>query len=472
MERASGFILALNALIWEPWLLVFLLLSGLFLSIRLRFFPLRRLFTWLRMTLIDPFRPAALRDHSKIRAADGALAALAGTIGTGNIAGVATALVLGGAGAVFWMWVAALLGMAIKYAEVYLALRCRKRDAAGAAAGGALSYLECALGKGAAKLFALLALLCGLCMGNLVQSNTVAAAVTGVFPSLPAPLVGVAVSVLVILGMGGGFRRLTALTDRIVPVMGLLYILGCSVLLIFYIDALPAAVMGIFRGAFSVRAAAGGAAGVTSAKALRYGVERGVFSNEAGLGVSAFAHAGTSETEPAKQGLFGLFEVFIDTIVICTFTALAILCAFPDAVAFENGLRLDGVLLTQRAFETVFGAAGGYQMALFVLLFGYSSLLAWSYYGEQAGRYLGGAKLAKAYRCVFALLPVCGSVVSVTLAWELADLANGLMALLNLTAVLLLSNLVRDGTAEFWKSYDSARQKKRCGRGKGKTVRT
>ncbi|MCI2105240.1 MAG: alanine:cation symporter family protein [Intestinimonas sp.] len=434
--------------LWNPWLLAAFLLTGLYYSVRSGFFQIFEWKLWMRTAiggLLKRHTPGKDGDLTQLQALS---TALASTIGTGSIAGVATAIFFGGPGAVFWMWVSAFLSMMTGCAEKTLAVRYRRRGPDGKWRGGPMEYMERGLHmRPLAAVFALACIAASLCGGDMVQSNSIATAMKTAF-GWDRLAVGVVLAVLTGLVMMGGIGRIGTVCERLVPAMALLFLCGGGYVLWIRHTALPSALREIVLCALSPRAALSGGAGYSMAAAMRYGVARGVFTNEAGLGSSAMAHAAAQVREPAEQGMRGLFEVFFATLVVCTVTALVILTSGaydPTAARFamEGGMATEdmlGAALSAHAFSSVLGWLGGPFVALCLLLFAFSSLLGWSYYGQQCLTWLtGGVRWARPYQILFLLFTVAGSVGEVGTVWQLADLCNGLMAMPNLLALLLLS---------------------------------
>ncbi|MDX1393895.1 MAG: sodium:alanine symporter family protein [Gemmatimonadota bacterium] len=392
------------------------------------------------------------------------MTALAATVGIGNIVGVATALVAGGPGALFWMWVAGLLGMATKYAEAVLGVRFRETDQRGEKAGGPMYYLEHGLGggklgRGLAVAFAVFATLASFGIGNAVQSQAVASAINDSF-GIAEWIVGIVVA----LGVGaviiGGIKTIGRFAGVFVPSMILLYAGGAGLVLILNADQVPVAFRLVFENAFGSRAAAGGALGYTMLQAARFGVARGMFSNQSGLGSSAIAAAAAQTREPVSQALVSMIGTFIDTIVVSTFTGLAILATG----ALESGR--DGANMTQLAFEAGLpGGVGGIFVALALTLFGFSTIIGWSYYGERSLAYLGGERTIRWYRFVFVLVVAASAVVELDVVWLVSDILNALMAAPNLLGLLLLSGIVRRETRLYFSKRKSA-----TGGGSGRAV--
>ncbi len=357
--------------------------------------------------------------------------ALASTVGVGNIAGVATAISIGGPGALFWLWISGILGMCTKYAEIVIALHYREKDSSGTMRGGAMYVLKNGLGlPWMGSLFALLTATAAFGIGNMVQSNSVASAMEATFsiaPSLTGILLaGVTASVIL-----GGIKRIGQLTEYLVPFMAIVYLVGGITILVTHASVIPQAFSQVFEGAFSGTAAAGGFAGSTIMMAMRYGIARGLFSNEAGLGSAPMVHAAATTDHPVRQGMYGIFEVFVDTLLICTTTGLVIL------VTNSWDLGISGAALSARAFETGLpGTWGSIVVTSGVLLFSFSTLVGWSYYGETGAVYLFGARAAMPYRILWLVFIYLGAVGSLHLVWDVADTLNGLMAIPNLIAVL------------------------------------
>lgn len=428
----------LNDLVWTGIFLPCVLLCGLLLSLRSRFLQLR-LF------------PASLRQLTKGGRGDGvspvqaASTALASTLGTGNIVGTAQAIAMGGPGAVFWMWAAALLGMAVKFAEIGLSVATRRRDGAGYS-GGPMYYIG-SLGekfRPLALMYALLAALSAFGIGNLSQISSAAGAVAGAAEKIAPELdprrlrlwLGVILTLTAWLILRGGAAGVGRAAERLVPSMAGLFLLLSLFVLCCHAQALPAALRAIVTGAFSPRTAVSGIGGFGTAQAIQWGLRRGVFSNEAGLGSSAIAHGSAAARSPGEQGLWGIFEVFADTIVICTATALTILCS---GVGIPWGSS-PGAELLLSAWETCIPAApAACFMALSLLLFAFTSVLGWALYGTQCVRFLWGEKAAAPYRLCFSLAITVGCLVSLRTVWAAADLLNGLMAIPNFIALFALS---------------------------------
>lgn len=431
-----------NNIVWGPPILILIVGSGLFLSIMTKFFSITKLGYILKNTFLKMFSKEQ-RGEGEVTAFQAVATALAATVGTGNIAGVATAIASGGPGAVFWMWLAAVFGMTTKFSEVVLAVKFREKTEDGRYVGGPMYFIKNGLGWGwMATLFAIFGTLASFGIGNMVQSNSVALAMQGSF-KVPPLATGIILAVITALVIVGGIKRIGAFTEKLVPFMAAIYIVGGLVIIFRNASEIPAAFATIFADAFTGRAAVGGFAGATMSNAIRYGVARGVFTNEAGLGSAPIAHAAATTDHPVRQGLWGVFEVFVDTIIICSITALAIV----TTGAWESGQS--GAVLTTLAFDTAL-KGGGYIVSVGLVLFAYSTIIGWEYYGERCLEYLAGTKPILAYRMIWIVFIVVGAVGGLEFMWSLADTLNGMMAIPNLIGVLFLSGTVFKLTKEFF----------------------
>lgn len=442
---------AINGFVWGPVMLVVLVGTGVYLSIATGFLQVRRFGFAMANTIGKVVsRRSRAADDTNISPFQAVSTALASTVGTGNIVGVATAITLGGPGAVFWMWVSAFFGMMTKYAEIVLALKYREVNDEGRNVGGPMYYIKNGLKQPwLAYVFAVLATFATFGIGNLTQANSVASAVNTAFGVEPwiMGLVMVALTAVVIIG---GIKSIASVTEKLVPFMAVFYVLVALVVLIFNAGQLIPTLVTIVWAAVDPTSALGGAAGYTVAQAIRMGVARGVFSNEAGLGSAPIAHAASNTKEPVEQGLWGIFEVFVDTIVICTMTALVIL---TTGVWQDPSLR--GAALTIAAFNHHLpGTVGGMALTVGLALFAYSTILGWSYYGEKSLEFIfrkvpGHRFAIWAYRLVFCALIYVGATGGLQMVWDVADTLNGMMAIPNLIAVLLLSGVVFRETRSF-----------------------
>ncbi len=427
--------------VWGPPMLVLLVGTGLYLTLGLRGLTVRRLGTAFAL-LWRGRRSTAAGDLSPFNAL---MTALAATVGTGNIAGVATAIATGGPGAVFWMWVTAVVGMATKYAEAVLAVRYRETDIRGRFQGGPMYYIKNGLGprwRWLAGTFALLGTVAAFGIGNTVQANSVADVVQQSLGGAPLTtgLVLAAGTGLVILG---GVRWIGAVAGRLVPFMAVAYVGGALVIIALQADRVPAALAMIVGDAFTGTAATGGFLGAGVWAAIRFGVARGVFSNEAGLGTAPIAHAAARTADPVRQGFIAMLGTFIDTLVICTMTALVIILSGAwTGTDPATGEGYTGAALTSVAFDGALAGVGGTLVALGLALFAYTTLLGWSFYGERCAEYLWGVGAIVPYRVLWILAIPLGAVAELDPLWALADILNGLMAIPNLAALLLLSPVV------------------------------
>lgn len=445
-----------NAFAWGPVMLVLLVGTGVLLSVGTGFLQVRKFGYIMRNTLGSLFKKQNKEKGNNLTPFQAVTTALAGTVGTGNIAGVTGAIFTGGPGAVFWMWVSAFFGMCTKYAEIVLAMKYRVTDAQGVHKGGPMYYIENGLGKNwkwLAMIFALLGGLASFGIGNISQSSEIAGAVGGLL-GVPPLVTGIVVAALVALVILGGVKRIGQVTSYLVPIMSLFYIVAGVILIAMRIGQVPAALATIVREAFSLKAIGGGLFGIAIMNAMRNGFARGVFSNEAGLGSAPIAHAASSAQEPCEQGIWGVFEVFVDTIIICTITSMAVLLSGLELGEAALGAYASKGAAAAAAFNTILpGTAGGLVIQISLLFFALSTMISWSYYGERCWGYLtGDSKVVNvAYKVIFVLVVVVGAVGSGKLMWDIADTLNGLMAIPNLIALLLLCPVVFRTTREYFK---------------------
>ena len=447
---------AVNGIVWGPIGLALLFCTGLWMTLRTGGFQFRRVGHWMRHTIGAVFTNKEVTAHTSkedmaISQFQSMCTALAGTIGTGNIVGVATAIVSGGPGAIFWMWVMAILGMMTSFSENVLGVYYRRKNEKGEWSGGAMYYLTdglgakkgCkTLGKVLAVLFACFCILASFGIGNMSQINSIAGNMNAAFHT-PYLVTGVALMVVTALIVLGGLKRVAAVTEKLVPLMALFYIVGAVVIVVLHAGNIPAAFRAIFRGAFNLQAAGGGTLDYGISQSLTWGFKRGAFSNEAGLGSAVMVNSSANVKEPVQQGMWGVFEVFADTIVVCTLTALVILTT--GVVDIESGSVLAGVqdnALVGQAFTAAFGSFGPKFIAISLLFFAYSTVLGWSHYGTKAVEYLFGQKGTRVYKVIFVGMVVVGATMKLGLAWDLSDTFNGLMMIPNLLAVLALSGTV------------------------------
>lgn len=452
MQRIIDSIFKLNELlhgfVWGPVMLFFLFATGAYFTVKTGFFQIFHLKLWFNSTFLAIFKNKDVtksKDPHAISQFQSLSAALAGTIGTGNIVGVATAITMGGAGAVFWMWISALFGMMTKYAENVLSIFYRYKDNTGAWIGGPMIYLERgAKQKWLASLFSLFCIMASFGIGNMSQANSVAHALYDTF-AVPSYVTGIILALAGGFVIIGGLKRIAKVAESLVPFMALLYIAGTLFLIFRQIENVPAAFIHIFSQAFSFRAAQGGASGYIISQAIRIGVARGIFTNEAGLGSSSMIHSASNVKEPVKQGMWGIFEVFTDTIVMCTLTALAILTS--------GGIKTTetGAALVIDVFTKQFGSLGGIFIAVSIVLFAFSTLIGWSYYGERGFSYLFGSKYIKIYKEFFILIIFTGCVSELEFVWSISDTFNGLMAIPNLIGLWILHKKVIELTDSYLK---------------------
>ena len=442
---------------WGPATIFLLAVAGIWFTVLTGFFQVRHLKLWWNATIATAWSGRKQGEGKGISGFQSACTALAATLGTGNIAGVATALAAGGPGAVFWMWISAFFGAMTGYAENVLAGLYRGRDKQGQPIGGAMFYIQQGLNcRWLAVLFSVLCILGSLGMGDMAQANSIATGLEDAF-QIPPLFTGVAVALLVGFAIQGGIQRISRMTEAIVPFMAVLYTLAALWVVAVNWRTIPDVLRLIWTQAFSWQAGAGGVAGYGVQQALRIGVARGVSSNEAGLGSSVMANS-ASGRHPVEQGMWGIFEVVVDTLFMCLLTALASLCSgvydTPRyALAQRQGLihtLPNGAALTADAFRTVFGPMGGGLIALSLLLFAFSTLLGWSYYGERAVEYVFGSKGVPVYKALYLICIVIGCVTQLEVIWDWSDIFNGLMALPNLVAVLWLSPKVIRTTREYF----------------------
>ena len=434
----------LSGIIWGEYLLIPLLaIVGIYLTIGLYAMP------WRKIPLaFQTLWQGRKESHGQgdITPFQALMTALSATVGTGNIAGVATAIYFGGPGAIFWMWVIALFGMATKYAEAVLAVSYRQTDELGNYVGGPMYYIRNGLGdkwRWMATAFAFFAMFAAFGIGNMVQSNSVADEINATF-SIPTWITGLVIATLAALVIIGGVKRIAQVAAKLVPFMAIAYVLAALAIVFLNIDKLPDAITLIVNSAFSGTAASGGFLGATIWMAIRWGFARGIFSNEAGLGSAPIAHAAAKTNDPVKQGMVAMLGTFIDTIIICSLTALVIIMTGT----WDSGLK--GVSMSSQAFSAGLYGYGGYVVSFGIIFFAFTTILGWSYYGERSAEYLFGAKIIKPYRLLWVAAIFIGAIMKLELVWTFADVLNGLMALPNLVALLLLSPVVFSKTRQYF----------------------
>lgn len=448
-ENLNLIVKEISSFVWGPILIAILLGAGIYFTIKLRFVQVREFFHGILITLGFYEHP---KHKGEIKHFQALTTALSATIGTGNIAGVATAIALGGPGAVFWMWLTGFFGMALKYASCVLALKYRVFAKDGSVAGGPMYYLERGLKvKWLAVFFAICTAITATFIGNMVQSNSVADVF---YTSLKIPhlITGIFIAVFVWMVIIGGIKRIAKVTQVIAPLMCIVYILGAGYILILYADKILPSILIIIKSAFTPTAATGGFAGSVVLYTIRMGIARGLFSNEAGLGSAPIAHAAAKENEPVREGLVAMMGPFIDTLVICTLTALVIVVTG----AWKSGLN--GATLTASAFREAMPIRGDFLVGFGLVFFALSTTIAWSYYGDRCIYYLGGNKWVEPYKWIYCLLIPLGAVVKLELIWNIADIANAFMALPNLIALLGLSGIVIKLTQSYNRKLRVARK--------------
>lgn len=446
INRIESINAIINNIVWGPYMLILLVGTGIYFTIRTNFLQIRRFGLTMRETLMKILSKPEASEEGDITPFQALSTALAATIGTGNIAGVATAIALGGPGAIFWMWISAFFGMLTKYAEVVLAIQYREKNPQGAWVGGPMYYIEKGLGlKWLAAIFSIFGALAAFGIGNMVQSNSVAVALKSTF-NIPPLATGIFLALAAGAVIIGGLKRIASITERVVPFMALFYMVGSITILILNITGIPSAFALIFRHAFTPAAATGGFAGAIVMESMKQGIARGVFSNEAGLGSAPIAHAAAKTDHAVRQGLWGIFEVFADTIVICTLTALTII----STGVWNSGLR--GADLTTEAFNHGLPGPGSIIVAIGIFFFAFSTILSWAYYGEKCAEHLFGSKVNLIYRIIFIPFIVVGAIGGLGLIWDIADTLNALMAIPNLIGLLGLSGVVLKLTTDFFKT--------------------
>ncbi len=452
MEIIANLVETLNGLVWGKYMLVLILGTGLYLMIGLRAMPLRQLKYGFRMLWMG----RQGQGEGDVSPFNALMTSLAATIGTGNIAGVATAIFIGGPGALFWMWCTALLGMATKYAEAVCAVHFREVDEQDNHVGGPMYYIKNGLGRSWRWLgatFAIFGALAGFGIGNTVQANSVASALGSGVAGFAVPhwITGLVMAVLAALVLIGGIRRIAEVAGKLVPFMAIAYLCAGLVILITHAAEIPAAILLIVTDAFTPTAATGGFAGASVMLAIQMGVARGIFSNEAGLGSAPIAHAAAATDSPVRQGTVAMLGTFIDTIIVCSITGLVIVISG----AWTGGET--GAALSSAAFEQTLPGVGGYVVTLGLSIFAFTTLLGWSFYGEKCVEYLFGVRSIIPFRVLWIIAIPIGATANLGFVWLVADTLNGLMALPNLLALLLLSPVVFALTRDFFQAEKQGR---------------
>lgn len=453
-----------NGLVWGWPAIILLGFVGVLMTCLTKFFQVSHFGHWMKKTIGAIFGDKHVIKHTNdksISQFQSLCTALAATVGTGNIVGVAGAIAVGGPGSIFWMWVIAFFGMMTNYSENVLGILYRRKNEKGEWQGGAMYYLKDGLGSKKhckyiglvlATLFSVFCLIASFGIGNLAQIQSIVSNVKTAF-SIPPIVTGIFLFLLVGIVVVGGLKRVAAVTEKLVPFMVICYFLGTMIIICSHFYNIPAAFVSIFKGAFAMHSVAGGIVGAGIQTAMKMGFKRGVFSNEAGLGSSVMVHSSSNVKEPIRQGMWGIFEVFADTIVVCTLTALTILTS--GAIDLDTGLMTEAAAaigsdsLMNYVFSQTFGTAGSWFIAIAILLFAFSTVLGWSHYGSTAFEYLFGTKAVKIYKVFFTVLVIISSVCSSQLAWDLSDTFNGLMMIPNLIGVLVLSPQVMKCTKNY-----------------------
>ena len=454
LDSISGFL-------WGPVTIIMLVGTGVFITLLMRFIQMRHFIYGWQLISGKYDNP---EDSGEITHFQALSAALSATIGTGNIAGVGTAIAIGGPGAMFWMWVTAVFGMALKYGECLLSLKYRYIHEDGSVSAGPMYYLERGLGqKWLGWLFAFFAATASFGIGNMVQANSVAQPMLEYF-GIPKLVTGMVIGALVFAVIVGGIKRIGHVASRLVPFMSAFYIIGALVVIIMNIEAVPASFAMIFHDAFTGTAATGGFAGAALAQVIRIGVARGVFSNESGLGSAPIAHGAAQTNEPVREGLVAMLGPFIDTLVICTMTGLVIITTGAYLCLDQgSGQCLTGAKLTAHAFNTGLPGPGGYIVAIGLIIFAFSTAVSWSYYGDRSIEYLWGPKLGPKmvlpYRVFYCFLLPVGAAVELNMVWTISDIFNALMAWPNLIGLVLLSPVIARSTKEYFSDPERVRPK-------------
>lgn len=452
MDALMNFVDSANSLLWNSVLLVLLCGTGIFYTFKLKFIQVRKFKEGFKLVFGNFSLKGAKGENGEMTPFQSIATAIAAQVGTGNLTGAATALIGGGPGAIFWMWLSAFFGMATNYAEAVLAQEYKTTED-GEVTGGPVYYIRQAFkgtfGKVLAVCFAAFVILALGFMGNMVQSNSIGAAFTEVFKArnveISPLVVGVIVAAVAAFIFFGGTKRLAGVVEKLVPIMAIIYIIGSMIVILTHVTAIPAAIKMIVVGAFSPKAILGGAAGITIREAIRYGVARGLFSNEAGMGSTPHAHARATAKNPHEQGLAAMISVFIDTFIILNLTVFSVL----TTGVLDSGK--DGIALTQTAFATTLGSFGDIFVAICLLFFAFSTIIGWHFFGAINVKWLFGEKAVKVYSLIALVFIVVGSTLKVQLVWDLSDFFNGLMVIPNALALWTLSGVVKKINNKFEK---------------------
>ncbi|MDO4943298.1 MAG: sodium:alanine symporter family protein [Lachnospiraceae bacterium] len=449
MEQLNQIVKIIDDFVWGPVMLILLVGTGIFLTIRLRFLPQRNLYYALHSVLSKEARTTK-RGEGDVSPFSALMTALAATIGTGNIVGVATAMFAGGPGALVWMWISAFFGLTSKFSECMLAIKYREVNEKGEMSGGPMYTMKNGiknktLGTVLGFLFALFTVIASFGIGNMTQANSISTSVHETF-GVSLTAVGIALTIFTLVIVLGGITAISRISSVVVPGMAVFYVICALIVIIGNFSNIPHGLYLIFTMAFNPKAVGGGVMGVitvTVMNSIRFGVARGVFSNEAGLGSAAITAAAATTDDPVHQGYINMTGTFFDTIVICTLTGVTIAASDVLGTVGPDGKALEGIQLTMAAFSSVLGSFGGYVVSIGIILFAFSTILGWEYHGEKGWEYLFGThKYNIIYRIIFSLVVYFGATQSLDLVWNFSDIANALMAIPNLITMLLLSNVI------------------------------
>lgn len=469
----ADIISAIDDFVWGPVMLVLLVGTGIFLTIRLKFRPWRNLGYALKSTLSKEARTTK-RGTGDVSPFSALTTALAATIGTGNIVGVATAMVSGGPGALVWMWISACFGLTSKFSECMLAIKYREVNENGEMSGGPMytmkkGFKNKTAGAILGMLFAVFAVIASFGIGNMTQANSISEALKNTF-NFDEKIVGVVLTVLALVIIVGGIKTISKVSSVVVPVMAIFYVVAGLIVIIVNIQNVPSGVAMIFKMAFSPQSVAGGVAGTITASvmnAMRYGVARGVFSNEAGMGSAAITAAAATTDDPVRQGYINMTGTFWDTIVVCTITGLCIASSGVLGTVGADGKLVEGAALTISAFKSALGEVGGILVTVGIVLFAFSTILGWEYHGEKAFEYIFGThKYNMVYRVFFSLIVFVGATTTLQVVWNFSDIANALMAIPNLICMLVMSNVIAKEVERFQPILQEEKRKKKAAKAK------
>lgn len=461
----SDTLVKVDDFVWGPVMLVLLVGTGIFLTIRLKFRPWRNLGFAIKSTLSKEARTTK-RGEGDVSPFSALTTALAATIGTGNIVGVATAMVSGGPGALVWMWISACFGLTSKFSECMLAIKYREVNEKGEMSGGPMytmkkGFKNKKIGAFLGMLFAVFAVIASFGIGNMTQANSISESLKSTF-NFDEKIVGVVLTVLALVIIVGGIKTISKVSSIVVPLMAIFYIIAGLIVVVMNIQNLPSGIVMIFKMAFSSQAVAGGGAGVITAgvmNAMRYGVARGVFSNEAGMGSAAITASAATTDDPVRQGYINMTGTFWDTIVVCTITGLCIASSGVLGTVGDDGKLVQGAALTILAFKSALGEVGAILVTIGIALFAFSTILGWEYHGEKAFEYIFGThKYNMAYRIIFSLVVFVGATTTLQVVWNFSDIANALMAIPNLICLLVMSKVIAKEVERFQPILDKEKK--------------